>query len=294
MNIFQRNVKKIVVLAVVAAAFSPIFIKLTAAPPMVIGFYRLTFALPIFAGVTFTKYKEDIKALTKKQLAGCAVAGVLLAGHFFSWFTGVGHTSVASATVLGMTHPFMILLISVFLFKEKTNKKAVAGVIIAFIGSVIISGSDYSISMDVLFGDIMCLFAALFMGLYLMAGNKFRKGINASVYVFIVFLFCWITFGIGMLVTSIPFTGYTMNDMFWIFVMAMVCQIGAHAVFNWCLGYTTALYVATCENLETFIATGIAVVLFQEIPSLWQIVGGLTIVAGVMYYTRHEGDSNGI
>ncbi|QHI72463.1 DMT family transporter [Aminipila terrae] len=294
MNIFERNVKKVVILAVVAAAFSSIFVKLTSAPAMAIGFYRLAFALPVFAIMTLVKHKDEVLAMTRKQLGGCAVAGMCLAGHFFSWFTGVEHTSVASATVLAMTDPFMILLISVFIFKEKTNKKAVAGVIVAFIGSIIISGSDYSISKDVLFGDIMCLFAALFIGLYFIAGNKFRKGINASVYVFFVFLFCWITFTIGMIVTGTPFTGYSTNDMFWIFVMAMVCQIGAHAVFNWCLGYTSALYIATCENLETFIATGLAVVLFAEIPSLWQIIGGLTIVAGVTYYTRHEGDSNGL
>lgn len=294
MNIFERNVKKIVLLAVIAASFSSIFVKLTSAPPMAIGFYRLTFALPLFAVVTLVRHKEEMMRLTKKQLGGCAIAGIFLAGHFFSWFTGVGHTSVASASVLAMTHPFMILLISVFIFKEKTNKKAVAGVIVAFIGSIIISGSDYSISTDVLFGDLMSLLAALFMGLYFIAGNKFRKGIHAAVYVFFVFLFCWITFGIGMIATHTSFTGYTTNDMFWIFVMAMVCQIGAHAVFNWCLGYTTALYVATCENLEAFIATGIAVVLFSEIPSLWQLAGGLTIVAGVTYYTRHEGEKNGV
>ncbi|QAT43875.1 DMT family transporter [Aminipila luticellarii] len=294
MNIFERNVKKVVILAVVAAAFSPIFVRLTSAPAMAIGFYRLAFALPVFAVMTLVRHREEALSMTKKQLGGCAVAGIFLAGHFFSWFTGIEHTSVASGSVLAMTDPFMILLISVFIFKEKTNKKAVAGVIVAFIGSVIISGSDYSISADTLFGDIMCLFAALFIGLYFIAGNKFRKGINAAVYVFFVFLFCWITFTIGMLVTGTPFTGYSANDMFWIFVMAMVCQIGAHAVFNWCLGYTSALYVATCENLETFISTGVAMVLFAEIPSIWQIVGGLTIVAGVMYYTRHEGDSNGI
>lgn len=294
MNIFERNVKKVVILAVVAAAFSSIFIKLTSAPAMAIGFYRLTFVLPIFGIMALSKHKSEMMSLSKQQLGGCAIAGFLLAGHFFSWFTGVANTSIASASVLGITHPFMILLISVFIFKEKPNKKAVAGVIVAFIGSVIISGNDYGISMDVLFGDVMCLFAALFMGLYFIAGNKYRKGINAAVYVFFVFLFCWIAFTIGMIVTSTPFTGYTFNDMFWIFVMAIVCQIGAHAVFNWCLGYTTALYIATCENLEAFIATGIAVILFSEIPSFWQIVGGITIVAGVTYYTRHEGEKDGV
>ena len=137
MNIFERNVKKIVLLAVIAASFSSIFVKLTSAPPMAIGFYRLTFALPLFAVVTLVRHKEEMMRLTKKQLGGCAIAGIFLAGHFFSWFTGVGHTSVASASVLAMTHPFMILLISVFIFKDKTNKKAVAGVIVAFIGSIL-------------------------------------------------------------------------------------------------------------------------------------------------------------
>ncbi|MGN0711861.1 MAG: DMT family transporter [Anaerovoracaceae bacterium] len=292
MNFLIKNVNKVVLLAVVAASFSPIFTKLTSAPPMAIGFYRLTFALPIFAVLTFAKNRSEMLSLTKKQLAGCAVAGVFLAGHFFSWFTALQYTTVASASVLAMTHPIMILFITAVIFKQKTNKKAVIGVLVAFVGSVIISGNDYGISMTALFGDLMAVFAALFMGLYFLAGNKFRTGINAAVYIFFVFLFCWLTFGVGMVATGTAFTGYSANDMFWIFVMSMVCQIGAHAVFNWCLGYTSALYVSTCENLETFISTGIAVVLFSEIPSIVQIIGGITIVAGVMYYTRHEGDAN--
>lgn len=288
MNIFQKNVNKVVLMAVLAASFSSIFVRLTDAPPIAIGFYRLTFAWPVFAIITFGWHRSELVGLTKKKIAGCALAGVLLAGHFFSWFTGVGHTSVASATVLAMTHPLIILLLSILIWREKTNKKAVFGVVLAFIGGMIVSGGDYTISSSALFGDIMSLMAALFMALYLIAGNKFRTGISAGVYVFLVFSFCWLAFGIGMVATSTPFTGYSMKDIFWIFIMSMVCQIGAHAVFNWCLGYTTALYVATCENLETFIATAMAAILFFEIPTTWQAVGGLIIVAGVMYYTRHE------
>jgi drug/metabolite transporter (DMT)-like permease len=291
MNIFQRNVNKVVIMAVIAASFSSIFVRLTDAPPIAIGFYRLTFALPIFAVITLVWHREELKSLTIKKIGGCAIAGGFLAGHFFSWFTGVGHTSVASATVLAMTHPLIILAISVLVFKERANKKAILGMLLAFVGGVIVSGGDYSVSLSALFGDIMCIFAALFMALYLIAGNKFRVGINAAVYVFLVFFFCWVVFGVGMVVTETSFTAYTFKDIFWIFVMSMVCQIGAHAVFNWCLGYTTALFVATCENLETFIATAMAAVLFFEIPTAWQIIGGLIIVAGVMYYTRHEQDN---
>ena len=291
-NVFARNANKIVLLAVIAASFSGIFGKLAAeAPAMAIGFYRLTFALPIFAVLTLLNHRKELFSLSGKQVAGCAVAGVFLAGHFFSWFTALKYTTVASAVVLSTTHPIMILLITTFIMKKKANMKCVIGVLVAFVGGVIVSGVDYSMSIMALFGDVMAMFTALFMGLYFLAGNKYRGGINAAVYVFLVFFFCWVTFGIGMLVTGTPFTGYRQDTMMWIFVMAMVCQIGAHAVFNWCLGYTSALYVSTMENLETFIATIVAIFLFAEIPTPGQIIGGLTIVAGVVYYTRHEGDN---
>ncbi len=293
-NFFVKNVNKVVLLAVTAASFSPIFTKLTDAPAVAIGFYRLSFALPFFALLTILKYRAELVQITGKQLLGCAVAGIFLAGHFFSWFTALQHTKVASASVLAMTHPIIILLITALMLKKRTNRKAVFGVCVAFVGGVIVSGFDATVSIDALFGDFMAFMAALFMGLYFLAGNKFRQGIHASVYVFLVFFFCWLTFGGGMIATGTDFTGYSGKDYMWIFAMALVCQIGAHAVFNWCLGYTSALYISTCENLETLISTVIAVIIFAEIPAPLQIIGGAIIVAGVIYYTRHEGDSHGI
>ncbi len=287
-SFLQKHVNIVVVFAVIAASFSPIFTKLTAAPPIAIGFYRLSIAMPIFAAVSLGKYRKHLRAVTRSQLAGAAAAGFLLAGHFFSWFTALRHTSVASASVLAMTHPIMVLFISVCLLRKKTNAKAVAGVLIAFVGSVIISGNDYALSMDALFGDLMAVFAALFLGLYYLVGNKYRKNINASIYVFLVFFFCWLSFLIFMVASKTAFFGYSKSDYFWIFVMAIVCQIGAHAVFNWCLAYTSALYISTLENLETFISTAFAVLIFAEIPTPVQIAGAIIIVFGVIYYSRHE------
>lgn len=288
-NFLQKNVNIVVIFAVVAASFSPIFTKLTAAPPIAIGFYRLSIAMPIFAFMIISKYRDALKAVTRSQLLGAAVAGLLLSGHFFSWFTALRHTSVASASVLSMTHPIIVLFISVFILKKSTNLKAVIGVMVAFVGSVIISGNDYALSMDALFGDFMAVFSALFLGLYFLIGNKYRKSMNAPVYVFLVFFFCWLSFLVFMILSKTEFTGYSASDYFWIFIMAIVCQIGAHAVFNWCLAYTSALYISTLENLETFISTAIAAMVFTEIPTLIQIIGAVIIVSGVIYYSKNEG-----
>lgn len=290
MNLFQRNPKRVVLMAVFAASFSSIFVRLAEAPPVAVGFYRLTFSLPFFAAMVLFWYRKELLSVTRRDLAGSGLAGILLSFHFLSWFLALEHTTVASAAVLCMTHPIVILVISTLFFKERTNKRAVAGIGVAFVGSVIITGGDYILSREALFGDVLAFSGAVFMALYLLAGKKFRSDIPAAVYVFLVFSSCWLVFLVEMVVTRTPFTGYSGETFFWILMLALVCQIGAHGVFNWCLGYVKAIYLATWEMAEVLIAALLAALLFAEIPGLWQLVGGGIIILGLLYYNRHEED----
>lgn len=292
MTIFERNAKKIVVMAAIAASFSAIFVRLVEVPPMAIGFYRLTFALPFFIVWTLVRYRTELFSISRKQLLGCMLAGLFLASHFFSWFTAIGHTTVASAVVLGSTHPIVILAVTSLLFKERSNGKAILGIIIALVGAAVITGGDYSFAGEALFGDIMAFLGAVFMALYFLAGRKLRVGINAAVYVLLVFSTCWLIFFLGMLLTETSFTGYTKTDFFYLFVMAMICQIGAHAVFNWCLGHVSPLYISTIETGEAIFASLLAFLIFSEMPSSWQFVGGAVTIGGLLYYNYHEGKPN--
>lgn len=47
-------------------------------------------------------------------------------------------------------------------------------------------------------------------------------------------------------------------DYVYIVIMAVVCQIGAHAVFNMCIGHVSSLYVSTWEAGEPVFATAMA------------------------------------
>ena len=74
--------------------------------------------------------------------------------------------------------------------------------------------------------------------------------------------------------------------------MAMVCQIGAHAVFNWCLGHVSPLYISTIETGESISASFLAFLIFSEMPSVWQFIGGAVTIGGLLYYNYHEGKQN--
>ena len=291
MNLFERNAKKVVIMAAVAASFSAIFVRLINADPMAIGFYRLTFSVPFFAAAVFVWHRKELFSITKKQLLGCVLGGLFLTGHFFTWFTAIGHTTVASAVVLCSTHPIIILLITVLILREKTSLKAVIGVVIALVGAGIITGGDYSFAGEAIYGDIMAFLGALFMALYFLVGRKMRKQLNATVYVFLIFTTCWIAFTIGMVATDTPFVGYSKMDYFYLFALAMICQIGAHAVFNWCLGHVSPLYISTIETGEAIFASALAAIIFAEIPTLWQLIGGAITIFGLLYYNYNDIDN---
>lgn len=291
MNIFERNAKKVVLAAVFAGSFSAIFVRLIEAPAVTIGFYRLTFALPFFAAAAFRWHRKEIMSISLKDLGGSLLAGLFLAAHFFSWFTALEYTTVASATVICMMHPIVILVITTLILREKTNIKAVMGVLAAFAGTAVISGGDYSLSREALFGDFMAFLGAVFLALYFLTGRKFRKNLSNTVYVFLVFAGCWMVFTIGMLGSGTSFTDYSARDFIWMLLMALVCQIGAHALFNWCFGYVSPLYVATWENGEALIASALAAAIFGEIPTLWQCVGGVIAICGILYYNYHDIDN---
>lgn len=295
MNIFQRNAKAVVLFACLTASTSPIFVRMAGdMPSLAVGFYRLTFAMPFFIIMVFLWHRKEVLSLTKRQLGGCALSGLFLFLHFFCWFTGLVRTTVASAVVLCSLHPIIIVIISALVFNKKTNMKIVAGVIIALIGAAIVTGGDYSFAGEALFGDFMSFMAAFFMSLYFITGEKLRSGINTIVYVCIVFGFCWIFFTAGMFVTGTPFSGYAGDSLMYVFLMAIVCQILTHGLFNWCLGYISPLYLSTSETTEVIYASILAVLVFNEFPTFWQYIGGGITICGIIIYNYFEAKSQSI
>lgn len=129
-NVFQRNAKYIVILAVILGSFSAIFAKLITAPPVAIGFYRLTFALPFFAIPILLKHRDVLRKISGKDYGLCLLGGGFLAGHFFSWFTAVQTTTIASAVVLAALHPIVVLITTILIFKTPVPVKAVLGILL--------------------------------------------------------------------------------------------------------------------------------------------------------------------
>ena len=285
-----RYVKIIVVLAVVAGSSSGIFGSAIEAPSLVIGFWRLTLGLPFFAVPVLMKQRDTLRAVSKKDLGWSFAAGAFLFAHFFTWFNAVKLTNVASAVVLAALHPLVVLLITVFILKRRVGRRPVMGIVLALLGGVLIAGLDYQqLAAGNFSGDVLAFLAGTFMGLYFAIGSEVRKNVPGPTYVFLVFLACWICFAVGIVASGTPVLGYSGKDYLLIVGLTLVCQIGAHAVFNLCFGYVDSLYVSAWESGESVFAIIMGVLFLGQIPTSWELIGCAVVVIGLLYYNYYTG-----
>jgi drug/metabolite transporter (DMT)-like permease len=292
-RLIAKHARIATVIAVICGAMSGSLSAMTAAPSIAIGFWRLTVALPFFLipVVGSPAQREKLGGISKKDLGLSLLAGVFLFGHFFSWFSAVKLTNVASASVLASLHPLVVLLVTVFLLKKKVGWKSILAILVALGGGAIIAGAGYASDggmTGTTEGNVLAFLAAIFMGVYFAVGDEARKRVDGSIYVLLVFFSCWVCFCVGAVATGTPVVGYTVMDYVYILLMAFICQIGSHAVFNMCIGHVSSLYVSTWEAGDPLFSTLVAMICLQQIPSGYEILGCIIVVGALLYYNYQE------
>ena len=209
--------------------------------------------------------------------------------YYFSWFNAVKMTNVASAAVLASFHPLAVLLVTVLIMKQKVTWKSVAAIAIALCGGAVVMGFDMAaLTSGQLTGNLLGLSAGIFMGLYFAVGGHVRKRVDGSIYVLLVFAACWVCFIFAAIGLGTQLLGYTFTDYLYVAIMAVVCQMGAHAVFNMCIGHVNPLYVSTWETADPVFCILIAVITLGQVPQMYEVVGCVIVVGALLFYNYLE------
>jgi drug/metabolite transporter (DMT)-like permease len=125
---------------------------------IVISLWRLTFASIAVWLYSFLKPQNKIK---KQNVIPFILSGFFLSLHFICFYQAVKLTSIANATLLGITAPMFTLLIERFVFKRKFKKIVFIGFAVALIGTIMITGLNFSTTDVSEFGKLFGLAAAL-------------------------------------------------------------------------------------------------------------------------------------
>ena len=290
-SFLEKYAKILVIIAVFCGGASGPIAAIISSPALMIGFGRLTIALPFFAVPVLMKpeKRQMLKELDKEKFFTTMATGAFLFLHFFCWFTCVKYTNVSAGAVLASFHPLVVLALTIFVYKKKVPGKAIIAILIALAAGAYLMCSDIStFSNGKMLGNVLALASGIFMGIYFAVGGRVRPRMDGQVYVMLVFFWCWVCFGIACLVTGTRLTGYAPTDYLGIVALAFVCQIGSHAVWNLCMGHVDPLYVSAWESMDPVASTILAVIIASQIPSLKEIICCIIVVLALMAYSRFE------
>lgn len=281
-----RGKKLIVLLGVIGVSFSAILVKYADAPSMVLVFYRNLLAAAVMTVPCIKQIKKEYKEFGAKELLCCLISGFFLAIHFTAYFESLRYTNISSAVVLVDMEVFFVAFIMLFFFKEKISKRGWIGIVITFVGSVIIAAGDMGGGSNIILGDCYAIMGALFMAIYTTMGKICRKKMSTTVYTTIVYWVAAIVVMVLLTVQGVPVVGYAPKDILISFGMAILCTLLGHSIYSWALKFIEPSFVSTAKLMEPVFASILGIFFFGEIPGITAIAGGLFIIFGIICYMR--------
>jgi len=265
-----------------AIGFAPIFVRMTETGPAAAGFWRLFLALPVLALMAL----RDGKGVATPPGRMMLLAGLFFALDLSFWHYGVKLTSVANATVLTNLSPVVVTTVAWFLFRERPARIFIAGLTVALVGAGIMAGgADATRAINAPLGDVLSLATALWYAFYFIAMRSARQGAGASRAMF------WSTavstpilLGVALAFGEQIMPG---SGAGWLACIGLaVVHIAGQGSIAWALGRLPASTASVVVLAQPVVAAVAGWILFAEILTPLQILGGVLTLAGVVIAQR--------
>ncbi|HNR09366.1 MAG TPA: DMT family transporter [Saprospiraceae bacterium] len=259
-------------------SLSPILTKLTEVPGLTSAFYRVTLAMVVLLPVVL--YKKHYK-LSPGKIGMALLCGLFFAMDLACWNMSLMISNTAVATVLGNLAPVWTGLLLLIFRNQRPSAYYWVGVGITLCGVIYMIGWSRIIHFNLTAGNLLALAASFFYAIYIVITRLTRSGISTMTFMFysmlgyllFSFLFAWLA--------GAPLSGFSSRSWLMLVLLAMVPQLLGWLCVNHALGHLASTEVSMVLLGQIVIASLLATVVFDEILSLAQILGGLIVVLGI-------------
>ena len=295
MNLNLRKWGTLIILSIIWGS-SYILIKkgLTGLTPVHLGSIRVIITTILIAPIGYNKIKH-IPKNKMKWVAISAFVGSFFPAYLFA-FAETEISSSVTAVMVSLT-PLFTLLISVIIFGEELLKKQVLGVIIGFLGIVVLIHNELLSSS---FNILYVMFVVLAAFCYAVNANLLKyklPNIPALGIVFMSFLFMFIPAFIVLFFSDFPFSNFTSNPLIlesiiYIIILALFGTAIAKVMYIKLLAISTPVFSVSTTYLMPVVAIFWGLLDGEEFK-LTQFFGTSIILIGVYLVTKKKAPIKG-
>ncbi len=264
-------------------------VTLTVHPASVV-FYRGFFSVLLYGAWMLVKRKmlKPIERIDFWMVVFLGLINIPMNQLMFIW--GLRYTTAPHASLAYALSPAFVALISHWIYGEKLRPMKILGIVVAFLGVVIIL-SEHQLNFDSsqLFGNCIELGASASWSLYTVLGRRMALKYGA-VYS------TGLSMGIGFLiyiplfallpVEHVAPASLNMEQWGGLMYLGFVTSGAGFALWYYLLTKMETAKVAVFNNLQPVMTTLMAFVITGALPSALFIVGGLIVLSGVLITQR--------
>ena len=276
----------IVIAATACWATSGIFINLiireTDLSAVGLAFWRdLTTSILLLFGILIIKPK--LLLVKKKDLPWLIGMGAISIGifHVF-WNKAVVMIGASLATVVQCNAPIFVTIMAWFIFGEKITTRKIIAVVLAVVGTVLVSGINGVGEWKIVpLGLVIALGSAITYGSLSLFGKKLSGDYNAWTIMFYIFTIGTLTLFVVQLGQPDPWPS-SANFLPLFIGFVLISTIMGFTLYTTSLSKLPASVASITATSEIFFASILAFIFLQERMDLWQVLGSILIIAGVI------------
>ena len=269
------------VIANVALAFGPWFVRVADTGPVAAGFWRITLAIPFLIALSLASGARPARLGWRMGLLLFA-AGVAFAADLGSWHLGILRTTLANATLLGNSATLIFPIYGFLIARAWPTRIQALALVLAFGGAALLMGRSYELDHRHLAGDLLCIVAGILYAAYFIAMTRARDTMGALA-----------ALTLSSIASALPLLGFAMllGERLWpthwgpLIGLALASQVLGQGLMIYALGKLPALVVGIALLIQPVVAGTVGWIVYGERLG-WPDILGVALVGLALVLVR--------
>lgn len=265
-------------------SFSAIYYGLSNTSPTTAAFFRAAYAIPVLVVLWWVGRSRDNRPIKRRWLA--LAAGLSLGADAVAWHTSIEFIGAGLATLLANTSVIFVALGAWIILGERPRRETMLAIPVILIGVTMVSGLGQgdAFGSNPLRGTFFALLAAvLYAGFilgYRHSNDEHAPAAGPLMEATVGTMFA--ALAIGMVGGNIEF-GFSWPAHGWLIALALGSQVLGWLLIGYALPRLPAAETATIILIQPALTMVWGAIIFEERPSLIQIIGAVVVLAGVAF-----------
>ena len=269
-----------------AIGLGPILVRLSEVGPCATAWWRMAFALPVFALWRHLELRPPAGPQTPTPRGGLLLAGAFFAIDLSLFHWGIVLTTVTNSTLLSNLAPVFVTLAAWRWFGARIGASAVGALVVALVGAVLLvlgRGHADRVGSSPLLGDGLSFLAAFAYAAYQLTVNRVRQRATTAEFMWWSSLSCAVIIGTIALISGERLLPSTAHGWLVVIGLALVAQVIGQGLITWALKHLPQAFSTVALLFQPLVAATIAWPLFGEALTPLQGLGAAILIAGVLW-----------